>query len=254
MRQLTVSLRALLRVAVIAVLLTLLAQTATAQSLYFEGFNTDVFTSGSLTRSDTSVSIDVSKDWLQIGMNGLVDDFADKSGPFTLPLLIEWRVRTFSGIGSYFSLPKLELWFGPSSNDSYSITYVQDDESGNPADDGWLFNGWSDTHTLGTTAWDQWRTVRAVIRCNGGELYAKLDGDLAFTPIMTRTWSVSSEITRIRLSQHSDDVSDFDYIVVAPAALICGDANNSESVNISDAVYIINYIFGGGPAPCASCQ
>ncbi len=30
---------------------------------------------------------------------------------------------------------------------------------------------------------------------------------------------------------------------------ICGDADASSQVTISDAVYLINYIFGGGPAP-----
>ncbi len=30
---------------------------------------------------------------------------------------------------------------------------------------------------------------------------------------------------------------------------LCGDADNSEAVNISDVVRIINYIFGGGAAP-----
>ncbi len=34
-----------------------------------------------------------------------------------------------------------------------------------------------------------------------------------------------------------------------PPPYLCGDADNSESVNISDVVNIINYIFAGGPAP-----
>ncbi|MDD4052298.1 MAG: immune inhibitor A, partial [candidate division Zixibacteria bacterium] len=32
-------------------------------------------------------------------------------------------------------------------------------------------------------------------------------------------------------------------------AYICGNANGDESVNIADAVYIISYVFRGGPAP-----
>ncbi len=37
----------------------------------------------------------------------------------------------------------------------------------------------------------------------------------------------------------------------APNPLAAGDADCSGIVSISDAVYIINYIFGGGPAPCS---
>ena len=39
----------------------------------------------------------------------------------------------------------------------------------------------------------------------------------------------------------------------APNPVLAGDANCSGAVSISDAVYLINYIFGGGPAPCAAC-
>jgi hypothetical protein len=35
--------------------------------------------------------------------------------------------------------------------------------------------------------------------------------------------------------------------------LISGDADCNGIVNISDAVYLISYIFGGGPEPCADC-
>ncbi len=37
----------------------------------------------------------------------------------------------------------------------------------------------------------------------------------------------------------------------APVPLEAGDADGNGIVTISDAVYLINYIFGGGPAPCA---
>ena len=40
----------------------------------------------------------------------------------------------------------------------------------------------------------------------------------------------------------------------APVPLESGDADCSGTVTIGDAVYIINYIFGGGPAPCSSCK
>jgi hypothetical protein len=39
----------------------------------------------------------------------------------------------------------------------------------------------------------------------------------------------------------------------APEPLLSGDADCNEIVNISDAVYLIAYIFGGGAVPCAAC-
>ncbi len=39
----------------------------------------------------------------------------------------------------------------------------------------------------------------------------------------------------------------------APSPLASGDVDCSGIVTISDVVYLINYIFGGGPAPCAGC-
>lgn len=38
-------------------------------------------------------------------------------------------------------------------------------------------------------------------------------------------------------------------VTVTPPPGICGDADDNGAVAITDAVYIINYIFGGGPAP-----
>ncbi len=40
----------------------------------------------------------------------------------------------------------------------------------------------------------------------------------------------------------------------APDPVLAGDADCSGIVTISDAVFLINYIFGGGPAPCSTCK
>ena len=55
----------------------------------------------------------------------------------------------------------------------------------------------------------------------------------------------------------SVDISDAVYLIAyifaggpAPNPLGSGDANCDLAVDISDAVYLIQYIFGGGPAPC----
>lgn len=39
----------------------------------------------------------------------------------------------------------------------------------------------------------------------------------------------------------------------APVLMVAGDANGDCAVNISDAVYLISYIFSGGPAPVPGC-
>lgn len=39
----------------------------------------------------------------------------------------------------------------------------------------------------------------------------------------------------------------------APSPLLSGDADCSQAVTISDAVVLINYIFAGGAAPCSAC-
>lgn len=56
------------------------------------------------------------------------------------------------------------------------------------------------------------------------------------------------------------DISDAVFLIqyifaggYAPYPLCSGDANGDGSVNISDAVYLIAYIFSGGPAPVTKC-
>ncbi len=55
----------------------------------------------------------------------------------------------------------------------------------------------------------------------------------------------------------SDAVFLINYIFAggpAPSPVIRGDADCNGLVTISDAVYLINYIFAGGPQPCAACE
>ncbi len=58
----------------------------------------------------------------------------------------------------------------------------------------------------------------------------------------------------------SVNISDAVYLIAyifaggsAPNPFLSGDANCDSAVNISDAVYLIAYIFAGGAAPCAEC-
>jgi hypothetical protein len=57
------------------------------------------------------------------------------------------------------------------------------------------------------------------------------------------------------------DISDAVYLIAyifsggsAPSPLLAGDANCDKAVDISDVVYLIAYIFSGGQAPCTTCK
>jgi len=57
------------------------------------------------------------------------------------------------------------------------------------------------------------------------------------------------------------DISDVVYLIAyifsggsAPSPLLSGDANCDSTVDISDVVYLIAYIFSGGAKPCAVCK
>jgi hypothetical protein len=61
-------------------------------------------------------------------------------------------------------------------------------------------------------------------------------------------------------SDGSVDISDAVHLIAyifsggqAPEPLLAGDANCDSTVDISDVVYMIAYIFSGGAAPCAGC-
>lgn len=50
-----------------------------------------------------------------------------------------------------------------------------------------------------------------------------------------------------------NDCGTAEIVIVNSQADVCGDSNCDGGVNVGDAVYIINYVFKGGDAPCASC-
>jgi hypothetical protein len=54
------------------------------------------------------------------------------------------------------------------------------------------------------------------------------------------------EISNTYLATCFDDIL---LVSLGEQGYICGDADGNDMVNISDAVYLIEYIFGGGPPP-----
>ena len=77
------------------------------------------------------------------------------------------------------------------------------------------------------------------------------DGTLAGTPSWAAEYSFSIELTDSD-SPAGKDTMVYNVTVTEPPPpeYICGDANGDESVNVSDAVYVINYVFSpGSPVP-----
>jgi hypothetical protein len=60
---------------------------------------------------------------------------------------------------------------------------------------------------------------------------------------------------------HDIDIADVVYLInyifsggPAPNPLVAGDADCSGDIDIADVVYLIAYIFSSGPEPCAKCK
>jgi hypothetical protein len=69
-------------------------------------------------------------------------------------------------------------------------------------------------------------------------------GAISGTPPSDATLQFTARVTD---ATGAYDEKQFDFTIKPP--YVCGDADGSDAVAVSDAVYIINYIFAGGPAP-----
>jgi hypothetical protein len=118
---------------------------------------------------------------------------------------------------------------------------------------GCQFNGDSVGTVTGTPSYKSTYYFTIVVRDNG-------------SPVMSDTQSVSITITDLPATcgdanqDYITNVSDAVYLVnyifsggPAPNPLSSGNVNCDQVVNISDAVYLIQYIFAGGSSPCAAC-
>jgi M6 family metalloprotease-like protein len=104
--------------------------------------------------------------------------------------------------------------------------------------------------------------ITSVLNGTGGDLetnVAKAKKWFAghITPIRANCVYICGDANSDGTVNISDAVSLIAYIFSggpAPAPLLSGDANCDSTVNISDAVYLIAYIFSGGAVPCAACK
>jgi len=91
-------------------------------------------------------------------------------------------------------------------------------------------------------------------------IVAPYDGSMAVTDAFLTKICLPSYVCGDADGSESVTVSDVVYLInyifaggPAPNPLLSGDVDCTGAVSISDAVYLINYIFAGGPAPCAAC-
>jgi hypothetical protein len=206
-----------------------------------ERFGTDVF-AGPWTRTDASVSVNQVDGWLHIDSDGGDDDSANTITDVSLPATFESRQRLVSG-GNNYRTPWTELEYGPSPTDVLYLAYL----AGAPW--GWVFNTsvvGTDVHTQAPPSEDVWVTIRADIRTDGGDLYAKLDGDGSFTYVLSSTWTIPATILSVTLQQPWDSANDVDYVNLGACASLpsqlCEDFGTDVFSNLwsrnSSSVYV----------------
>jgi hypothetical protein len=88
----------------------------------------------------------------------------------------------------------------------------------------------------------------------GAGLYADGPGTLATLQFQANTSRGISELVFLQsIFQDSNldtlEVASIDGLIDIKVLYTCGDANSDSAVNVSDAVYIINYVFIGGDVP-----
>lgn len=71
--------------------------------------------------------------------------------------------------------------------------------------------------------------------------YTDVNGDITFYPEPSSEGTIYVTVTKHNYIPHENEITVIGYI--------CGDASGDETVNVSDAVHIINYIFAGGTSP-----
>ncbi len=94
-------------------------------------------------------------------------------------------------------------------------------------------------HGTGTKTWTDKNN-----NLSGSGLTLSTSGLLSGTPNAVTTLNFTARIVDVTGSSDEQALS----LVVAPP-YVCGDADGSDDVTISDAVYLINFVFNGGPTP-----
>lgn len=118
---------------------------------------------------------------------------------------------------------------------------------------GCVFNGGTVGTVIGTPTWKA--TYFFNVELVDSDSPAKKD-TLSMSITIADPPYVCGDADQNGIINISDAVALIGYIFgagPAPNPLISGDCDCNSLVNISDAVYVVSYIFGSGPAPCDNC-
>jgi C1A family cysteine protease len=125
------------------------------------------------------------------------------------------------------------LWytndFGNDPNNDYFRIYVSDDNGA----------GWVMAEEIGPTSLIGWN--KRSFRIN----------DFIAPTAQVRFRFEASDVGDGSVVEAGLD--DFSITTFECESILCGDANGDSDINVGDAVYLINYVFKGGPAPDPEC-
>ena len=125
------------------------------------------------------------------------------------------------------------------TTEAYAVHIIYDQ-----LDNGNQFEPYADTLTVrGGTAPYTYQQMSGSLP--GGLTLNIANGIISGTPADSGNVQVSIKVTGTTGGSETKLIKFY----VAPAPYLSGDADNSGVVNISDAVFLINYVFNGGPAP-----
>ena len=219
-----------------------------------------------MTGKDTMATLPLSG--LAEGMHTLYFKVIDDAGLVNIDTCSYWWNFTYditpptmevlsppSG-GTYDDLPTLSIVFH--DNLGLNLGYYQIDD----CHGAWLPLWIGDLHVSDYTyAW----TVPD-LAAGTHVIYFKIldDAGTANVDVCTYSWQLTYTGLEYTCGDANGDdkinVGDAVFIITyvfrggpAPVPLAAADANCDGKVNVGDAVYLITYIFRGGPAPCATC-
>jgi hypothetical protein len=146
----------------------------------------------------------------------------------------QWKTQTQFYGANYNFLIRAEVRYPTEPEVTITTLTIPDGQAGNPYDETIEVTGGTPPYTWDITA---------------GSIPDGLTLDLASGKLTGVPASIGTYIFTARVTDGSDpaltDVQPFDF----DFSMVCGDANSDALVNVADAVYIISYVFNGGPAP-----